>query len=59
MVSITLDFSVRIKRYNESKAKLYIYIYILLFTDKVEQIFINFDSIRYMFWFEQKKSGYP
>ena len=33
----TLDFSVRIKTNNESKAKLYIYILFLLFTDKVEQ----------------------
>ena len=51
----TLDFSVRIKTNNESKAKLYIYIYYFYcLRIKLSKIFINFDSIRYPFWFEPK-----
>ena len=50
----TLDFSVRIKIDNESKPN-YIYInYFYFFRIKLSKIFINFDPIRYSFWFEQK-----
>ena len=49
----TLDFSVRIKIDNESKAKLYIY-YFYCLRIKLSKIFINFDSICYPFWFEPK-----
>ena len=44
----TLDFSVRIKTNNESKAKLYIYYFYCLLI-KLGKIFIIFDSIRYPF----------
>ena len=45
----TLDFSVRIKTNNESKAKLNIYIIFYCLRIKLGKIFINFDLNRYPF----------